>query len=437
MQAGSIEKRIQGLYTINKALLLKIFDAFDASDELKGRRSMERKLLEEAKREFAYSISLRQRIHRNPELSFEEYETAALIKEELERMGVAWESVTETGIVATICGNVPPCRGKSKTIALRADMDALSITELTDVPFHSEVQGKMHACGHDLHVAMLLTAAKLLQQHRDQFCGTVKMIFQPAEEMVSGAKAMMAANPFFDGVDCVIGMHVMPSLLMGELGFHDGGFMFGGERFRIVIDGKSSHGSMPHTCVDALLAASAVVVNAQSIISENLPAKDSGVLTICTMKAGTRHNILAGHAEMMGTTRYYNEKERNLLKETLDRVVHCTAETFGARGHVVWDQDVPAVENDPVIGKILRTAAEKIVGEDHILEIGKQTGSDDFSYFSSKVPGYYLWLGCGWSDKENPMIHNEYFNPDENCMPIGAAVYVQAVMDFLRPESEV
>ena len=388
-------------------------------------------ILKEARSLFDYSQEIRRTIHQNPELSFEEYETSALVKRELDSFKIPWIAVGETGIVATITGR-KAASGKRKVVALRADMDALTIEEEADVAFKSKIEGKMHACGHDLHTTSLLTAARLLDRHRDDFGGTVKLIFQPAEEMVRGAEMMMKENSFIKDVDCIVGMHVMPFLKTGCLGFKDDGFMFGGEYFEISVKGKAGHGSQPETAVDALLAASAIVQNSKSITSQEISALDSVVLTICTMEAGTRLNIIAENAKMTGTIRFLEEKDRKNLKASLERITKATAETFSAQGQVRWDMYVPAVQNDSKLGSCLRKIAEQLVGKDNLEELRPLTSSEDFAYFAQQVPGYFVILGCGNEGSENPPVHSGLFNPNEECLPIGAAAYAQFAIDLLE-----
>lgn len=382
--------------------------------------------LAEERRE--YSVSVRREIHRHPELSFQEKKTSELVKRELERMGIPCRRVADTGIVGEIKGRRP-----GKTIVLRADMDALEITETAEVDFASEKTGVMHACGHDIHTASLLTAADILNSVRSEFDGTVKLVFQPAEELVLGAVAMMKEDSFMEGADAVIGLHVTPHEPAGTIVLRDGGLMFAGEMFKITVTGKSGHGSQPSTAVDALLAASAIVMNSQAIISREQDARAAAVLTICTMNAGTRHNIIAGEAEMKGTLRCYSEEQRNALREALTRVSEETAKVFRASARVDFDMYVPPVVNDASIGTVLRKSAAKIAEEACIAEGEKQTGSDDFAYYQQKAPGYYVFVGCGDADPGRRYPHhNSNFYADENCLPAAAAIYAQAALDLLE-----
>ena len=247
-----------------------------------------------------------------------EFETAALVKQELDNTGIPWTAVGETGVIGEIEGTK---EGDGKVIAFRADMDALEIMEATGAEFTSTRPGIMHACGHDIHTASLLTIAKRLFAERKNFSGKVKLIFQPAEELVSGASFMIEKNDFIKDVNAVVGYHVMPFLETGTVGLRDGGLMFAGESFKICVKGKSGHGAQPQGSIDALLAASAIVLNAQSIISHETDPRENAVITICTMKSGTRLNIISDFTEMTGTIRCYTEEKRNELREALNRVV--------------------------------------------------------------------------------------------------------------------
>lgn len=374
-----------------------------------------------------YAISLRRELHRHPELSFHENKTSARVLSELKQMGIFCRLVTETGVVAEIKGGRP-----GGIVALRADMDALEIEETTGLAFQSENKGVMHACGHDIHTAALVTAAGMLNEIKDELPGTVRLIFQPAEEMVQGAVAMMNQDPFMLEVDAVVGLHVTPEYPAGTMVFRDGGLMFAGEMFRITVEGKSGHGSQPNLSIDALLAASAIVMNSQSIISREQDPREAAVLTICTMQSGTRHNIMAGSAQMTGTLRCYSETIRTEIKDALCRVAEDTAKAYRASAEVKYDMYVPPVINDPQIGKILRKSAEKVISPERIAQGAAQTASDDFSYYLEKAPGYYVFIGCGDENvKERPMLHNSGFCADESCLPVAAAAYVQFALDLL------
>jgi amidohydrolase len=374
-------------------------------------------------------VEYRRYLHRHPEVAFEEKETSAYLRQQLTEAGIAWKPVGDA-ILAEINGEKPS--SDPKTLVLRADMDALPIKEETGLPYCSEVEGKMHACGHDLHMAMLLTAGKLLNGLKTEFSGKLLLAFQPAEEMVCGAHDMIEADPFMDSADYVIGTHVMTDLPTGTIGLRKGGLFFGGERFQIYIDGKEGHGARPHTATDALLAGNALVMNAQSLLARETDAFDSAVCTICTFQAGSACNVIAGSAYLNGTTRFLNEPRRNALKTSLDRITEMTAQAFGCTGRVDWDHYVPAVENDAEMDELVRKSLGGLLGGEALREAPQYTVSDDFSWFQMKTKGYYMVLGCGNGDEAHASPHTPQFIPDEGCLPIGVASYLKLALDLLN-----
>ena len=375
-------------------------------------------------------VEYRRYLHRHPEVAFEETATSGYIKEELTRAGISWKPVGDNAILAEINGEKPS--DSPRTLVIRADMDALPIQEDTGLPFSSEVEGKMHACGHDLHMAMLLTAGKLLSKLRSEFSGKLLLAFQPAEEMVCGAHDMIEADPFMDSVDYVVGTHIMTDLPTGTIGLRKGGLFFGGERFQIYIDGKEGHGAKPHTAVDALLAGSALVNNAQVLLSRETDAFDSAVCTICTFQAGSACNVIAGSAYLNGTTRFLSDERRDALKRSLDRVTEMTSAAFGCTGRVDWDHYVPAVENDADMDEFMKKCLGGLLGSEALREAPQYTVSDDFSWFQKKAKGYYMILGCGNGDEAHASNHTPQFIPDEGCLPIGVASYLKIALDLLN-----
>ncbi|MDD7347197.1 MAG: M20 family metallopeptidase [Clostridiales bacterium] len=385
--------------------------------------------LEKARNLYSYAKGIRERIHKNPELSFKEFETSSLVKHELDNMKIPWTAVGKTGIVGEITGTKSEC---GKVIAFRADMDALEITETTGAEFASERPGIMHACGHDIHTASLLAIAKILESERNNFSGKIKLIFQPAEELVLGASSMMKENDFIKDVSAVVGYHVMPFLETGTVGLRDGGLMFAGEGFKIFVKGKAGHGAQPKGSIDALLAASAIVLNTQSIISHDTDPRESAVVTICTMKSGTRHNIISDFTEMAGTIRCYTEEKRSELRKDLERIVKNTAEAYGAEGWVEWSMYVPPVYNDKELGKTIRNCCQKVLGEQGVIDCDGLTQSDDFSYYQQKTSGYYILIGCTPANSSYVDIHSPDFLPDDNCIPYITACCVETALALLN-----
>lgn len=377
-----------------------------------------------------YAVLLRRHFHMYPELSFKEFETAKKVKEELEKLDIECRFVTETGVVAEI--------GKkgSKAVALRADMDALEVNEARNLEFQSKNQGVMHACGHDAHTAALLSAAKMLKEIDDKegLPGRVKLIFQPAEELILGSSAMMEADNFMDDVGAVFGIHNMPEYDAGTICYRDSGMMFAGRQYTVNIIGKSGHGSSPEGAIDALMVGAEIALAFNNIIAREIDARDPAVITTGKLESGTRHNIIAGKAFMTGTYRCYKSEVAKLMEEAMERVAKSIAEAYRAEASIEWGLYVPPVVNDPAIGEIVRGAAKKIVrGGEEIIQVDSMKGSDDFSFYLTKVPGYYAFVGSGVKDEnERFPIHSEKFLLDENFLVSASAMHVQFALDYLE-----
>ncbi len=378
-----------------------------------------------------YAVELRRRIHMYPEPSFHEFETSKLVKAELDAMGIPSRYVTETGIIADIIGSKDS--GARLMVALRADMDALELSEETDVDYKSRRDGFMHACGHDLHTSSLLCAARILNELRDSFNGTVRLIFQPAEELGEGAKAMLEAENFMRGVDAVFGTHVMPFYPAGTVAFADGPVMAACEDFIITAKGKGGHGAMPSKCVDALLVGSAIVMNAQSILARELPSSENVVVTFGTFNAGTRFNIIAETAVLKGTIRSYSEAMRLQARDALTRIAEETAKTFRAEATVEFTTYIPPVINDPAVGATARDAAHALFGENAIEHIQIISGSEDFAWFTHHAPGFFAFVGSGSPDPYRRCEpHQRTYFADENAISTAAAMYAGFAIRFLN-----
>lgn len=374
-----------------------------------------------------YVISLRRHFHQYPEASMEEYETSKKIKEELDKMGIEYVSCAGTGVVATIKGANP-----GKTIALRADIDALSVEELTDVEFKSKNEGMMHACGHDSHISMLLGAAKILNGIKDQINGTVKLLFQPAEETGKGAFAMIDDGAL-EGVDAIFGIHIWADVPVGKVSVEAGPRMAAADWFYINVKGKGGHGSQPENCVDALVASSAIVMNLQSIVSRETKPSNPLVLTVGMLKSGTRFNVIAEDGYMEGTTRCFDPELRKQLPVMMERVIKSTAEAYRAEATLDFDFAVAPTINDPQCSKIGQGAVEKILGPEGNYEFEKLTGGEDFAHYLEKVPGAIAFVGCRNEEKGCCYPHhNGNFAIDEDALEVGTALYAQYAVDFLN-----
>lgn len=372
-----------------------------------------------------YMIDLRRDFHMHPEPSLQEVRTSGRIKEELDKLGVPYESVAGTAVVATIKGNYP-----GKTVALRADMDALSVQELNEIEFKSKTEGMMHACGHDCHTSMLLGAARLLNGIKEELHGTVKLFFQPGEEVAQGAKNMIKEG-VLEGVAGVFGMHVWSDLKVGQISVEEGPRMASADLFTIRVKGKGGHGSAPHQGIDTVLASSAIVMNLQSIVSREISPMESAVVSVGSLNTGTRFNVIASEGVMEGTTRCFNPDIRNAFPEMMRRVIENTASSYRAEAVLEYNFGTPVVINDAKAAKIGARAVEAIGAKNAHVE--KVMGGEDFAEFMNRVPGAIAFLGVGNEAKGAcyPQHHPNY-TVDEDALEIGTALYAQYAVDFLN-----
>lgn len=375
-------------------------------------------------------IELRRQLHRRPELSFEERWTSAFIADYLEKLGLAVRrNVGRTGVVGVLRGARP-----GPTVALRADMDALPVTEESGAPYASENPGVMHACGHDTHVACLLGAAKLLTGARAQLGGNVVFLFQPAEEIGAGADAMLADGAFDDPrPEMVFGLHNHPEIPVGKVAIKAGPLMAASASITIKVRGKGGHGAMPHRDIDPIVAASAIVMNLQTIVSRNVNPLEPAVVTIGQFHAGTAGNIIPETAELTGTIRAFDEGLYNELPKQIERVITNTAAAFGAAAELKVHQSIPApVVNEERSTAIIERAVVKALGQDAVVRPTPSMGGEDFALFQKRVPGCFVWLGVG-----NPEIgavhpwHSPHYKVDERALKIGAYTLAQAAADAI------
>lgn len=379
-----------------------------------------------------YMIELRRYFHKHPELSFKEYSTAKKIKEELDKMDIPYECNAENAaILATIEGYK-----KGKTIALRTDMDALAVTECTNLDFSSENKGCMHACGHDAHMASILGAAKILKELHEELPGTVKLIFQPGEEMGTGADTIINQG-ILDGIDSIFGIHVISDIELGKVSIDAGPRMASADNFKITVKGKGCHGARPNQGVDALVAAAAIVLNAQTLVSREIDPLEPVVVTIGTLNAGTQYNIVSESAVMTGTCRCFSHEVRNNIPEILKRIVENTAHSYGAEATLEYNFDVAPVINDSELSVIGEAAAEKILTKDALLKGTKLLLSEDYSSYTSKIPGIFALVGARNEAKDAKYPHhNSRFTVDEDCLQIASALHAQYAYDYLKSFEE-
>lgn len=363
---------------------------------------------------------IRSRIHRHPELGFEERATAALICDRLETLKIPFRAgVGKTGVVGLITG-----REKGKTIGLRADMDALPVQEKNDTPYASRKPGLMHACGHDAHVSCLLGAAMLLAPLREEFKGNIKLIFQPAEEIDLGAKAVLADGGLEDPrPNALFALHVDSELEVGNVGLKDGPLMAALDSIKISVHGKGGHGALPHTCVDAIVVASSMVMNLQTAVSRETDPMKSAVISLCTFNSGHTDNIIASRADLTGTVRTLDPDTHRELPGIIRRICKSTAASFGAKVDVDYQRMIPPLVNTTEMTGKVKSACQAILGADSIKEAPVSMLSDDFSFFLKDIPGCYFRLGVKKKNGDtSPSLHNEWFDIDERSLPIGASI---------------
>jgi len=377
-------------------------------------------------------IALRREFHQNPELSWKEFRTSKRIEEELQKLGIEVQRVAETGIVGTIKG-----QEGDKVVALRADIDALPIQEANDdIPYKSKNDGVMHACGHDSHTAMLLVAAKILVESKEQFKGTVKLIFQPAEELIQGAKKMLAEGVLND-VDAILGIHIWSQVSTGIVSLEPGPRFAAGDRFKITVKGKGAHAASPHLGIDAIVAASAIVLNLQTIVSREIDPLEPAVITMGKMTGGFNFNVICNEVVIEGTTRSFNQNIQTKYPEMIRRVIESTASSFNASAELEYIIGSPACINHHEISGIARKSITKLYGESIIGSFEKIMGGEDFAYFNQTIPGVMAFLGGGNEAKHTTYSHHhEKFNIDEDALPVGTSLYAQFAIDFLNQQDK-
>ncbi|WP_066391577.1 amidohydrolase [Neobacillus mesonae] len=371
---------------------------------------------------------LRRRFHREPELSWEEFKTTAFVCEYLESLGISFRKTEPTGVIATIEGGKP-----GKTVALRADMDALTVEELNrDLPYTSQVEGKMHACGHDAHTAMLLIAAKALSEIKDELPGNVRLVFQPAEEVAAGANEMVKQGAM-EGVDNVFGIHIWSQMPTGKVSCSPGPSFASADLFTVKFTGRGGHGAMPHDCIDTAIVASSFVVNVQSVVSRTIDPQQPAVLTIGKMVVGTRFNVIAENAVIEGTIRCFDTKTRDHIEELLKHYADQVAAIYGAAAEVDYIRGTQAVINDEYSAKLVQTTAAAAF-EDDVLYVEKPTmGGEDFSFYLDHAPGSFALVGSGNPDKDTEWAHHHgKFNIDEDALAVGAELYAQYAWAYLN-----
>ncbi len=391
-------------------------------------------------------IDWRRHIHQNPELSNREFNTAKMIAEHLRSLGLEVQTgVAKTGVVGLLKGGKP-----GKVVALRADIDALPVTERNDLAFKSEVTteflgqstGVMHACGHDTHTAILMGVAEVLAKHKDEIPGTVKFIFQPAEEgpppgEEGGAKLMIKEgvlqNP---AVDAIFGLHINSGTPVGDIRYKPGGTMAAVERFVVTVEGKQTHGSAPWTGVDPIYISAKIIDGFQSIISRESPlVNEAAVITVGKITSGVRFNIIPESAELIGTVRTLDPSMRSMIMRRMNEMAEGIAKTYGGNASIEWQNNTVITYNDPELTARMLPSLQAVAGTDHVVLTKATTGGEDFSYFQEEVPGFYFFLGGMTPGNEQPFPHHTPdFYIDESGLLLGVKALTQLSMDYLNAQ---
>ncbi|MEG0306550.1 MAG: M20 family metallopeptidase [Clostridium sp.] len=378
-------------------------------------------------------IQIRRNFHENPELDFDLYKTSEIIKKFLRDEKIEFYSCAKTGIVANIYGEAEDKR--DNTIAIRCDMDALPIEEKTEREYSSKTIGKMHGCGHDAHMTMVLGAAKLLNRHKKEIKGNVKLIFEPAEETSGGAKVMLEEgvlnNPH---VDAIIGCHVDESLDVGTIGIKRGVAYAASNPFKITIFGKGTHGASPHKGVDPIIIACQVINSLQSIVSRETSPTSPAVITIGTIKGGTASNVIPDKVTITGIIRTMNLAEREYIKSRLVQMVELQVQSLRGRCEISVDESYPCLYNDDNIFDVFQKEMNTLLGDDKVKILHEPTmGVESFAYFALEIPAMFYQLGCGNRQKGiiHP-IHSSLFDIDEKCLQVGVAAHCTMAINYLN-----
>ncbi|WP_462157777.1 amidohydrolase [Pseudoalteromonas sp. GB56] len=389
-------------------------------------------------------IEWRRHLHEHPELSNREFETAKYVAKHLKSLGLDVQTgVAHTGVVAKLKGDKP-----GPLIALRADMDALPVTEQVDIPFASKQKatfrgqdvGVMHACGHDAHVAILMAVAESLVKLKSELAGEVLFIFQPAEEGAptgeeGGAELMLKEGLFAQKPEAVFGLHVTSSLNVGKVGLRSGPLMASADKFTIKVKGRQTHGSRPWNGVDPIVASSQIIMATQTIASRQVDVtKAPSVISFGAIKGGIRNNIIPDEVEMVGTIRTFDQDMRADIKERIKHTAELTAQAAGAQADVHIDHGYPVTVNNPELTAAMMPTLEAVAGKDNVVITDLITGAEDFSYYALETPGLFFFLGITPQDqdaKSAPSNHSPHFYIDEQGLPLGVSALTQLVFDYL------
>ncbi len=380
------------------------------------------KIKQEAQSSMEELVQIRRHLHMHPELSFEEHKTAEFVANKLKSFGLTpQEGVAGTGVTALIEGQNPG----SKVIALRADMDALPITEANEVPYKSTNEGIMHACGHDAHTTSLLGAAKILSQFKDEFEGTIKLIFQPGEEKIPGGASLMIKDGVLQNPAPahVIGQHVMPFIPAGKVGFREGMYMASADELYVTVKGKGGHAAMPESNIDPVLIASHIIVALQQIVSRNANPKIPSVLSFGKVVANGATNVIPNEVYIEGTFRTLNEEWRYAAHEKMKKIAESMAEGMGGSCDFQVMRGYPFLKNDPVLTSRAKQNAIAYLGEENVVDLDLWMAAEDFAYYSQEIGCCFYRLGTGNQAKGiTSSVHTPTFDIDESALEIGAGL---------------
>ncbi|WP_338754449.1 amidohydrolase [Bacillus sp. FJAT-52991] len=375
-------------------------------------------------------VSYRRHFHQYPEISHEEVKTREFIRRELESLGLKPFSFTGKDIVVDLQGANP-----GKVAAIRADMDALPVEEETGLPFASKNKGTMHACGHDGHMAILLGLIHFFKKHQHKLNGTIRFIFQHAEETVPGGANEIVANQGLAGVDGIFGYHLWQPLPLGTIGVRQGPVMAGADKFTIRIIGKGGHGSMPNETIDPTLIASLAIIQIHTIISRSLHPLAQAVVSIGELKSGTTYNVIPDSATLSGTVRQFSTEVSMQIHKRLDEILHGLSVSYSSEYELDYTYGDSAVVNDAELYSLVKEKAAKLFGKEKIVEIKPQLGSEDFSYYTNCIPGMYTFIGVGKEDTQYGH-HHPKFDIDETMMVPAVQLLSEAVIEFLHKGEE-
>lgn len=371
-------------------------------------------------------IAIRRDIHAHPEIGFETVRTAEIVAKELERLGLSpRRGVGRTGVTAEIAGGAPgPC------LLIRADMDALPIEERTGLPFASTIPGKMHACGHDLHTATLLGVASVLKELAPQLRGSVRLVFQPAEETVESGAEAMVADGAAEGASVALAFHNRPEMPVGRFGYVRGASTASSDEFDVIVRGKSGHAARPHSALDPIVAASAMIMQLQTAISRVMDPTRSAVLTVGHIQGGATHNIIPDSCLFQGTVRCRSAESRDRMEETFRRICEGVAAAMGVSCEIDYKRGAPALVNDDGVVDAVIGSLTAQFGAERIDQLEGRFGAEDFSYFSERIPSCQMLVGSSQPGRDD-RVHNSDYQPDERCIGLGAAALARTALDIL------